>query len=192
MDPVIIVGLGNPGFEYEETRHNVGFLIADVVVVKLKQKFKPGRGEYFIASGSFGGNEVVVVKPLTMMNNSGIAVVDVLERHAVSLQSLVVVLDDFAIPLGTLRLRQKGSDGGHNGLASLIYQLGSHDFGRIRCGIGREVMPPKREMAKFVLSPFDREEKPVVEEMVVRAANAVLEIVRSGFSRAMNLYNTSR
>lgn len=190
MDPTVIVGLGNPGFEYEDTRHNVGFKVADVISAKLKQPFKPGRGEYLIAVGKFEGRGIVIVKPLTMMNNSGLAVLDVFERFKASFDSLVVVVDDFALPLGTLRLRQKGSDGGHNGLASLIYLLGTNEFGRIRCGIKREVMPPKSEMAAFVLSPFEREEKPAVGDMVVRAADAALEIVRSGFPRAMNLFNT--
>ena len=189
MDPIIIVGLGNPGIEYEGTRHNVGFEVADSLCGKLKKKFKPGRGEYLIATAAIEGNEVAIVKPLTMMNNSGFAVGEVLEKYGVSTQNLVVVVDDFAIPLGTIRLREKGSDGGHNGLASIIYQLNSNEFARLRCGIKTETMPSKNMMATFVLSRFERDEIPLVKEMTARATDATLEIVRSGISRAMNKFN---
>lgn len=189
MDPIIIVGLGNPGFEYEDTRHNVGFKVADALGRKLKKKFKPGRGEYLIASASVGGKQVAIIKPLTMMNNSGVAVAEVVDEFGVSLQNLLVVVDDFAIPLGAIRVRKEGSDGGHNGLASLIYQLNSNEFVRIRCGIKKETMPPKSMRAAFVLSPFERDEIPVVEEMTARASDTALEIVQSGFPRAMNKFN---
>lgn len=189
MDPIVIVGLGNPGFEYEDTRHNVGFRVADAVCRKLRKKFKPGRGEYLIASANIGGKQVAIVKPLTMMNNSGAAVAEVLDELSAPLRNLVVVVDDFAIPLGTIRVRQKGNDGGHNGLASLIYQLNSNELTRIRCGIKKETMPPKSMIASFVLSPFEIEEVPVVEEMTNRASDAVLEIVHSGIPRAMNKFN---
>ena len=188
MDPFIVVGLGNPGFEYEDTRHNVGFMVADALCRKLKKKFKPGRGEYMIASSSVGGRQLAIVKPLTMMNNSGVAVAEVLDELDVPLRNLVVVVDDFAIPLGVIRVRQKGSDGGHNGLASLIYQLNSNEFARIRCGIKKEIMPPKSMMASFVLSPFESDEIPVVEEMNTRASDTALEIVRSGIPRALNKF----
>ena len=189
MDPIVIVGLGNPGFEYEDTRHNVGFKVADAVCRKVRKKFKPGRGEYLIAFTNIGEEQVAIVKPLTMMNNSGAAVAEVLDEFGVPLRNLVVVVDDFAIPLGTIRVRQKGSDGGHNGLASLIYQLNSNEFARIRCGIKKETMPPKSMMASFVLSAFEKEEIPVVEEMINRASDAALEIVHSGISRVMSKFS---
>ena len=190
MDPIVIVGLGNPGFEYEETRHNVGFRVIDVLCARFKKRLKPGKGEYLFATAELGSTRVVLIKPLTMMNNSGLAVVEILEETRTPLQQLVVIVDDFALPLGTIRVRPKGSDGGHNGLYSIIYYLQSDAFARIRCGIRQEVMPRKSEMAAFVLSSFERHERTTVQEMVGRAADAALEIVQLGISRAMNTFNT--
>ncbi len=186
MDPVIVVGLGNPGSEYEGTRHNIGFEVVDELTRRFKTSLKSGRGEYLFASR----REFVLVKPLTYMNNSGTAVVEALERFESSISSLIIVADDFALPLGTIRIRTKGSDGGHNGLASIIYQLNSNEFARVRCGIQKEVMPPKHRMAEFVLSPFEPEERDKVKEMVVQAADAAVECAVSGIARAMTRFNT--
>lgn len=189
MDPILVVGLGNPGTEYECTRHNVGFRVIDELARRLKTPWKPGKGEYSFASRSVGGKDVVLGKPLTYMNNSGLAVSDLLERYHVGLQDMIVVVDDFALPLGTIRVRAGGSDGGHNGLSSIIYSLNTDGFSRIRCGIGQEAMPPKENMAEFVLSPFESEEMDRVEKMVARAADAALEFVESGIGQTMNRFN---
>jgi PTH1 family peptidyl-tRNA hydrolase len=190
VDPIVIVGLGNPGFEYEETRHNVGFRVVDVLCGRFKKRLKPGKGEYLFSTLEIDSRQVALVKPLAMMNNSGLAVVEFLDEIKGSQQHLVVIVDDFALPLGTIRVRAKGSDGGHNGLYSIIYHLQSNAFARIRCGIKQEVMPPKSEMAGFVLSSFDRRERTIVDRMVGQAADAAVEIVRSGISRAMNKFST--
>jgi peptidyl-tRNA hydrolase, PTH1 family len=186
MDTVAIIGLGNPGTEYQETRHNVGFRVIGELSKRLRSPLKPGKGEYLLAHAYAGGSEIYLAAPTTYMNNSGIAVVDLLGRYHLTIREILVVADDFTLPLGRLRFRLKGSDGGHNGLASIIMTLNSDEFPRLRCGIGTESMPPKREMAEFVLSPFDRKELPAIEEMVQRAADAALEFARTGHARPAN------
>jgi PTH1 family peptidyl-tRNA hydrolase len=189
VDPLIVVGLGNPGSEYEETRHNVGFLVVDELCRRFRKNVRPGKGDYLLASVHTGVKEIVLVKPLTYMNNSGVAVRDVLEQYEVSQERIVVVVDDFALPLGTLRVRARGSDGGHNGLYSIIHHLNSDEFPRIRCGIRQEVMPPTSMRAGFVLSPFLPVEREKVMEMIQRAGDAVMELLNSGLARAMNRFN---
>ncbi len=184
-----MVGLGNPGREYESTRHNIGFMVLDEVSRRMKCFWKPGKGEYEFTSKVAGNTTVVLVKPLTYMNNSGEAVLEVLKKYPTPLRNVLAVADDFTLSLGTIRVRTKGSDGGHNGLRSLIYHLNSNEFPRIRCGIKRESMPPKHEMSDFVLSPFDKEEKKLVEKMVSDAADSVERFLNSGIGQAMNVFN---
>lgn len=187
---VVVVGLGNPGTEYATTRHNVGFRVLDTLSGRWKRPFRGGKGEYLIAPGDIAGHEVALVKPLTYMNNSGEAVADVLERLETAQASLLVVLDDFALPLGALRLRPRGSDGGHNGLYSVIVSLGTEEIPRLRCGIGRSDQASGRDMADFVLSPFEKNERETADEMILRAADAVTECVIGGLASAMNRFNS--
>ncbi|MBI5471113.1 MAG: aminoacyl-tRNA hydrolase [Ignavibacteriae bacterium] len=187
--PLVIAGLGNPGFEYEQTRHNLGFMVVDKLCQSLRAWWRPGKGEYVLAVAEIDERTVLLVKPLTYMNNSGEAVRDVLERFDVPISNLLVVVDDLAIELGTLRVRAKGSDGGHNGLRSIIFDLNTHEFARIRCGIKQQNMPPKSETADFVLSPFDEIERESVVKMVETAAEAASEFVRSGIGRTMTKFN---
>jgi PTH1 family peptidyl-tRNA hydrolase len=189
LDPFIVVGLGNPGSEFDGTRHNVGFIVIDELCRRLGKSLKGGRGNYSYATARAGETELVIVKPLTYMNNSGLAVLEVLENMRAALQNIVVVADDFALPLGTLRIRPRGSDGGHNGLRSIIYHLNSGEFARIRCGIGRSEMPPKHLLSEFVLSAFDRDELRAAKEMTLCAADAVMELATWGIARAMNKFN---
>ncbi len=186
MDTVAIVGLGNPGAQYRETRHNVGFLVVEELCNRFHAALRPGKGDYLIARTFAEGIGVHLAAPVTFMNNSGAAVLDILERYQIPQRELLVVVDDFALPLGMLRWRMKGSDGGHNGLASIIYALNSHEFSRLRCGIGTDTMPPKADMAAFVLSRFEQTELPAVQDMVKRAADACLEFVRTGHPRPIN------
>ncbi len=188
--PIAVVGLGNPGFEYEDTRHNIGFMVVDEVSARHRWMWQREEEDYLLARSHALDPEVMLVKPLTFMNNSGAAVRDVLERYSIPLTHLLVVVDDFWLNLGTIRVRAKGSDGGHNGLRSVIEHLGTEEFARIRCGIRTEHMPPKDKMAVFVLSPFEQEEKEKVEKMIDTAADAVEEFVRSGIERTMNIFNT--
>ncbi len=186
MDAVAIVGLGNPGAQYQETRHNVGFLVVDELCTRLRARLKPGKGDYLIAHTIVEAVDVHIAVPITFMNNSGTAVVDILARSQITPRELLVVVDDFALPLGMLRFRLSGSDGGHNGLASIIYMLNSHEFPRLRCGIGNTTVSQKSDMAPFVLSPFEREEVPAVKDMVMRAADACMEFARTGHARPVN------
>ena len=190
MAPVVVVGLGNPGTEYEATRHNVGFRVVDTLAGRWKKAFKPGKGDYLVARAEIAGHAVVLVKPLTYLNNSGAAVMDVLKRWEAGIESLLVILDDIALPLGSLRLRARGSDGGHNGLYSIIYQLQSDEVARLRCGVGQEELPRKGMMADFVLSSFTEAERKAVDTMIVSAADAATEFIAGGIARAMNRFNT--
>lgn len=186
MDTVAIVGLGNPGTQYQATRHNVGFLVVEELCKRLRAPLRPGKGEYLIARAAREGIDVHIAAPTTFMNNSGTAVVDLLQRYLITPRELLVVVDDFALPLGTLRFRSKGSDGGHNGLASIIYMVNTDEFPRLRCGIGTAAMPRKSDMAPFVLAPFEPEEVPVIKDMVLRAADACVEFARTGHARPVN------
>ncbi len=191
----MIVGLGNVGSEYEATRHNVGFMVVDLLAANARKTFKPGKGEYYFAEMRHSGEDVVLIKPTTFMNNSGIAVKDASQRFGVETTDLLVVYDDFNIPLGKLRLRKGGSDGGHNGMYSIIYNLNDDSFPRLRCGIGTgEALPAqrsvlKRDMAGFVLSEFEEEELPEVEKMIKNAADAAFVFIGSGIQTAMNRFN---
>jgi PTH1 family peptidyl-tRNA hydrolase len=185
----IVVGLGNPGAEYVRTRHNAGFMVVDELCRRLGVLLKPGRGDFWYATAGVGDGAIVLLEPVTYMNGSGAAVSDALRQFSLPLSDVVVIVDDFALPLGMLRIRPGGSDGGHNGLASVIYHLQSDQFARVRCGIRKEMMPPKDLAADFVLSPFDPDELDAVMSMTGRAADAVEEIHRSGLERAMGLFN---
>ncbi len=189
MDDVVVVGLGNPGVRYRETRHNVGFLVLDELCARWKCSLREGRGDYFSAVVLRGEQRVILVAPTTFMNNSGTAVKDVLETHGVGLEACLIVADDFALPLGTLRLRKEGSDGGHNGLASVIYHLESEVFPRLRCGIGSPALLPGQETASFVLSTFEEGERETAAAMIRRAADAVESVVQNGIDRTMTVFN---
>ncbi len=185
-----IIGLGNPGRRYAGTRHNIGFIVADVLAGKLRCRLQPGKGEYEAGTCSLRDNEILIVKPATFMNESGIAVADIVGEYRTPFDQLLVVVDDFQLPLGSLRMRPSGSDGGHNGLASIIYHLQSDAFPRLRCGIGSDRMPEDKSlMPDFVLSEFAAPEKQVVEEMVVRAAEACVSFVTDGIEKTMSLFN---
>ncbi len=185
-----VIGLGNPERRYSGTRHNIGFEVADAIAQELRTVFEAGRGDYHIASTRFREEELFLVKPMTYMNQSGVAVREVQEEFGASPDRLLVVCDDFQLPLGQLRLRLRGSDGGHNGLYSIIYQLQSEDFPRLRCGIGTAAMPAdKKLMADFVLERFAKEEQPIVDEMIVRSKEACLLSLTDGLETAMNRFN---
>lgn len=193
----LFAGLGNIGREYEGTRHNVGFEVVDRAERSLERStgWRAGKGDYYVAKGftpSRGAageavDEVLLIKPTTYMNLSGRAVRDAMQFYKVPLEQIVVISDDIALPLGTLRLRTGGSDGGHNGLSSVIYELGTEAFARMRCGIGSNFH--RGEQVKFVLSKFKADEIGDAEDMVVRAAQACREIAELGVAKAMNVVN---
>ncbi len=186
----VIIGLGNPGSEYEGTRHNIGFAVIDALAEQLDIHLRGGRGEYVIGLKEIEQAKIALVKPLTYMNNSGIAVREIVDWYKISLQDILVITDDFQLPLGSIRIRQKGSDGGHNGLYSIIYHLQSNEFPRLRCGIASDAMPKnKKEMPEFVLSPFQKKEDEIVQEMIINARSAVNEAIINGTETAMNRFN---
>jgi PTH1 family peptidyl-tRNA hydrolase len=185
-----IIGLGNPGKRYEGTRHNVGFEVVDRLADHLKIAFRAGRGEFMWAEGEYRDQPMTLVKPMTYMNESGIAAAEIREQFDVALNDFLVVCDDFQLPLGRVRLRLSGSDGGHNGLYSIIYHLQSEDFARLRCGIGSEHTPvDKTSMAEYVLDSFAEDERPAAAEMVDRAKEACLSVVIDGIEKTMNRIN---
>jgi len=180
----LIVGLGNPGPRYRETRHNVGFKVVERLAEKLDFNFRAGKGEYLIASGPA---EILLLKPLTYMNNSGLAVRYAADYFDIDVARLLIVFDDYQLPLGKLRLRANGSDGGHNGMASVIQHLGTTNVARLRLGIGAEF--GKGEMANYVLATFSRGEQKLLPEIYERAVAAANAFIADGVQAAMNKFN---
>jgi PTH1 family peptidyl-tRNA hydrolase len=183
----IIVGLGNPGFTYRRTRHNLGFMVAKLVTEQRGIRFHRGRWKCALGEGSIGKEEVVLVRPLTFMNASGECVAAVMKHYQRDLPDLLVVCDDVALDLGRLRVRRAGSAGGHKGISSIIHSLHSQEFARLRLGVGEP--PEGRDMMSYVLAPFRRNEWPTVHEMLDRAAQAVETWVYYGAEEAMNRFN---
>lgn len=184
----VVVGLGNPGPEYERTPHNMGFLVVECLAERLGCRLKENsRFEARVGTASLGGEAVILVEPLTFMNNSGRAVGAVLSYRKLSAADLLVVVDDADIPLGSLRLRKKGGSGGHRGMASIGEVLGTTDFGRIRIGIGRGGQ--RAELVEHVLGAFGRDEWAIARTAVAGAADAVMEVITQGMDAAMNRFN---
>ncbi len=186
----LVVGLGNPGDRYKRTRHNLGFMVVDELAGRGGMRGPREEADAWVAESTVAGVAVLLVKPLTFMNRSGVAVERLLSAHAAAPQDLVVVVDDVAIELGTLRVRERGSHGGHNGLRSLIDVLGTDDFPRVRVGIRKGEV--QGDLADYVLSAFPQEDVLVVQEVVGQAADAVDCMVRDGTVAAMNRYNGPR
>lgn len=186
----IIVGLGNPGKKYENTRHNVGFSTIDVLSDKLGIKVNRLKHKALTGDGTIKGERVILVKPQTFMNLSGESINEIAEWYKLPMENLIVIYDDVDIPVGTIRIRPKGSSGTHNGMRSVIYQLRSDEFPRIRIGIGKA--PEEWNLADYVLSRFNAEEAVDVAKSIERAADAASVIVKSGIETAMNLYNGER
>jgi peptidyl-tRNA hydrolase, PTH1 family len=183
----LIVGLGNPGYEYVLTPHNLGFMVVDHLADQYGVQISRTEGAALTGQVRIGGCEVALAKPQTFMNLSGVSVRRLVERYLVPLDELMVVLDEAALPFGTLRIRKKGSAGGHNGLKSIIGALGSDEFIRVRLGI--QPNHPVSNLKSHVLGRFSRSQLEAVAEMVERAAEAVEVIVREGVESAMNQFN---
>lgn len=183
----LIVGLGNPGIRYRSSRHNVGFRCLDLLAKKWDIPTKDRRAKAVLGQGYRSDKEVVLAKPRTFMNNSGEGIAYLLTRFRAGPQDLVVIYDEMELPLGRLRIRAQGSDGGHNGMKSIISALGTQDFPRIRVGIG----PPGQGHSSIphVLGRFPGEEEPIVSEAVDRVAAAVECILEEGIDSAMSQFN---
>lgn len=183
----LIVGLGNPGREYENTRHNIGFRVVDALAARHKLVFDKKQGRALCADGLIAGRRVLLVKPMTYMNLSGESVSSLLSFYKLPLSALMVVSDDMDVPLGTLRIRQTGSAGGQNGLRSIIQHVGGMDFARMRFGIGR---PPGRMAASaYVLQDFGKDEADLLAETMDRAVAALEMWLTSGIDIMMNRFN---
>lgn len=183
----LIVGLGNPGPSYQDTRHNVGFAVVDLVAARHGVEFEGARTAALIARLRRFGDGVLLVKPLTFMNLSGEAVAELRRYYRIELADVLVVADDVNLPLGRVRAREEGSDGGHNGLASVIAALGTEQVPRLRIGVGRGDL--RRELADHVLARWDDDERPAVETAILRAADAVELFATDGIMRVMNTFN---
>ena len=183
----MIAGLGNPGYEYQQTPHNLGFMAVDLLARECGVEMAHREAQALTASARLEGQEVLLTKPQTYMNLSGMAVARLLEKYGLEVGDLIVLVDDAALPLGSLRIRPEGSAGGHNGLKSIIGALGSNDFVRVRMGAGPE--QPIGDMVSYVLGRFRRSDLATVSEMLSQACEAVHVILREGSQKAMNRFN---
>jgi PTH1 family peptidyl-tRNA hydrolase len=182
-----VVGLGNPGERYRRTRHNVGFRVVDRLAARLGAGPGVERAGAWVAETRFVDVPALLVKPLCFMNLSGVPVARLLDRHGSGPSDLIVVVDDAALELGTLRVRERGSHGGHNGLRSLVEQLGTEDFPRVRVGIRKGELP--EDLADWVLADFPDEDRAAVREVEGRAAEAVACLAAEGLAAAANRFN---
>ena len=183
----LVVGLGNPGPDYTGTRHNAGFMAVDRLAVETGIALDAEAAQSAVGEGVWRGDALALAKPLTFMNRSGAAVVGLLDRYGLEPADVLVVYDDLALPLGQIRLRGKGSAGGHNGIKSVIGALGSPEFPRLRIGVG-DSFPPGGQV-DYVLAPFDDDEREAADAALGLAAEAALAFARDGLVAAMNQYN---
>lgn len=183
----IVVGLGNPGREYRENRHNVGFMLLDRLAVKLDARFNRLQAKVLVASAHWEQKTLILAKPQTYMNLSGPAVHSLVRFYKLSREHLLVAYDDLDLPLGTIRLRPDGGSAGHRGMESIIEQLGTDRFPRLRLGIGRP--PGRMDAREYVLQDFSPAEMIIVSEMLNRGVEAILMWVLAGLQAAMNRFN---
>ncbi len=182
----IIAGLGNPGVRYEKTRHNAGFMVIDKLAEYLKVSFTQEKFSALFVKTKVKDEDVILLKPLTYMNNSGFAIRQCMDFYKASPEDLIIIYDDVDLPVGKIRLREKGSAGGHNGMKSIIHCIFTQEFSRIRVGIGRDSQIP---MMDWVLSKFKEEEMEELNKAIENAAKAAEYSITNPFSAAMNQYN---
>lgn len=187
--PYLIVGLGNPGPKYAGTRHNAGFMALDELARRNGISFSQKQMNAEIGKGSIAGVRVIVAKPQTFMNNSGTAAGGLARFYKIPPERVLAIYDDIALPLGTIRIREKGSAAGHNGVSSLIAHLSTQNFPRVRIGVDKPVMAGYSQI-DWVLGRFTKEEQPIFQESLSRAVEAVEAVMSGGIERAMNSYNT--
>ena len=184
----LVIGLGNPGRQYDMTRHNIGFHTIDYIADQYRVKVNKLKYKALYGECSIGGEKTLLIKPQTYMNLSGESIIDFVNFYKIPVENIIVISDDINLDAGRLRIRPKGSAGGHNGLKSIIYMLQIDEFPRIRMGVGA----PRHEdydLADFVLGRFTKDEIPVMEDAIQRASKAVEEIIKNGAQSAMNRYN---
>lgn len=183
----VVVGLGNPGKQYEQTKHNVGFLVIDKLAEKYQIPMTKFQYKAFVGSGTIKNKKVVLVKPQTFMNLSGESVREIVNFYKVPQERFVVIYDDTSLPMGQIRLREKGSHGGHNGIRNIIQLMGTDVFGRIKVGIGEK--PNGWDLADYVLAKFEPNDLPLMENGMDKATEAVEWILSRGMQDAMNRMN---
>ena len=185
---IAFIGLGNVGDSYTTTKHNAGFWVVNELARRMNLAFKPGKGDFVYTQKKRG--DLLLVKPTTGMNVSGLAVRAIKDQWSMALEDIHVIVDDVDLPLGSLRIRPHGGDGSHRGMESVIYQLGDDRFPRLRIGIKTSEIT--RPAEKFVLKPFLKEDQLLAEDMVQRTADAAETILRQGLQTAMNEYNRTQ
>ncbi len=183
----IVAGLGNPDRKYENTRHNAGFIVLDTLADRIGVKIDRIKYKSLCAKCTVGGRNVLLMKPCTYMNNSGIAVTEAMNFYKLPPEKVIVIFDDISLDVGKIRIRRKGSDGGHNGIKNIIYLSGSDMFPRIKLGIGKK--PEKWDLADWVLSAFTVDEMKVLQETAGRACDALEYMVNEKIDKAMNMFN---
>ncbi len=187
-DTWLIVGLGNPGKQYENTRHNCGFRALDTLAQKLSCKIDKSKFQGLYGQVQYNGTKLFLLKPMTFMNLSGRSLLQLSAYFSIPPQRIIVIFDDISLPLGKLRIRGDGSAGGHNGIKSIISELGSQEFPRIKIGVGAKAHP-EQDLADWVLSSFTKEEDKLLTAALERSAEAALCIIDRGVSTAANGYN---
>jgi len=185
-----VIGLGNPGSKYEFTRHNIGFRIIDSLARDMGTEFNKAKSYYsLISRGMINNHKVMLVKPQTFMNLSGRAVNRVVSYYKIPLQDLLIVYDDLNLELGQVRIRKKGSSGGHKGIESIMQYLNSEDIPRLRIGVGNPSVNYNFDCVSYVLSNFNNDEEDKIEEVIQLSTEAVKTIIEDGFEKAMRKYN---
>ena len=186
----VIAGLGNPGSKYEKTRHNVGFQVIDRLASKYHIDMNTKKHKAICGTGVIEGVKVLLVKPQTFMNLSGESIREAVDYYKIDPEDIIVIYDDISLDPGQLRIRLKGSAGGHNGIKNIIAHLGTQEFPRIKVGVGAK--PPKMDLADYVLSRFGAEEQKIMDEAFGEAAEAAVMMMTTGAERAMNHYNAKK
>ncbi|MFT9078318.1 aminoacyl-tRNA hydrolase [Ethanoligenens sp.] len=184
----IVAGLGNPGAQYEGTRHNAGFAALNMLSAKIGVRIERAKFKSMCGTGRIAGKQVLLLKPQTFMNLSGEAVAAAAHFYKLPMSHVLVLFDDISLPVGKLRVRRKGSAGGHNGIKSIIEESGTSDFPRIKLGVGDKPRPDY-DLANWVLGRFSQDDRPLFAQSLERAADAVEELLKNGVGSAMNLYN---
>jgi len=184
---LLIVGLGNPGKDYEGSRHNAGFRVIELLSRQVRTGLPEKGSTYLYQKSSYRNNSIILAQPLTYMNRSGYAVVSLLKVNKIKPEDMLVIYDELDLPPGTIRLKRGGGSAGHRGVQSIIDVIGTESFDRLRVGIGKP--PVKTEGGEYVLGYIDQQEKILLEEAIERAAKATLTYISEGINMAMNLFN---
>jgi PTH1 family peptidyl-tRNA hydrolase len=188
-DTFLLIGLGNPGREYRDNRHNIGFMVIDRLIVRLNARGMRVQSKAIVTSAMYEERKLILAKPQTYMNLSGQSIQGLIHFYKLPVENMLIAFDDLDLPFGTIRLRPGGGAGGQKGFASAIEQLGTKEVARLRLGIGRP--PGRMDPSDYVLQNFSREEMKFLSEIVERAADAALTFVVDGLNKAMNKYNGS-